>query len=349
MQRYKFESNSQPSASTLLKQIRCLCQCKDTNLKAIHNRILHKVVVFNVVYANAKIQIWKQFTTTFGYTPRYAGCLCQCKDTNLKAIHNKLPLAFGEVLVVYANAKIQIWKQFTTNHRVTFTNLMLFMPMQRYKFESNSQPIWLLHILMLSCLCQCKDTNLKAIHNPPPWFPWPWSVVYANAKIQIWKQFTTWSEWKDWIATLFMPMQRYKFESNSQQKHKKKGPAKGCLCQCKDTNLKAIHNAAKWSTAADSVVYANAKIQIWKQFTTYEALMGMATALFMPMQRYKFESNSQQPARCARLAVGCLCQCKDTNLKAIHNSVAHGASATEVVYANAKIQIWKQFTTGDDL
>ncbi|MBO6251198.1 MAG: hypothetical protein J6N71_07615, partial [Muribaculaceae bacterium] len=41
----------------------------------------------------------------------------------------------------------------------------------------------------------------------------------------------------------------------------------GCLCQCKDTNLKAIHNSVAHGAAA--------------------------TELFMPMQRYKFESNSQ--------------------------------------------------------
>ena len=144
--------------------------------------------------------------------------------------------------VVYANAKIQIWKQFTTSQRQAHLWLMLFMPMQRYKFESNSQLQNLFKSWRYSCLCQCKDTNLKAIHNWRTVFPTTRTVVYANAKIQIWKQFTT-CRWQTCESLC-------------------------CLCQCKDTNLKAIHNLSVSVSGNSSVVYANAKIQIWKQFTT---------------------------------------------------------------------------------
>ena len=216
MQRYKFESNSQLHQVYLQWGAGCLCQCKDTNLKAIHNwknlSVDFLVVVYAnakiqiwkqfttqnvrvrleaaVVYANAKIQIWKQFTTQISVSPIPTCCLCQCKDTNLKAIHNMKPYLKNTSRVVYANAKIQIWKQFTTKIHEQWKKKLLFMPMQRYKFESNSQPAVTTAPSTPRCLCQCKDTNLKAIHNPSPL-----SLLSGR---------------------LFMPMQRYKFESNSQ-------------------------------------------------------------------------------------------------------------------------------------
>ena len=268
MQRYKFESNSQLHQVYLQWGAGCLCQCKDTNLKAIHNWKNLSVDFLVVVYANAKIQIWKQFTT--------------------QNVRVRL-----EAAVVYANAKIQIWKQFTTQISVS--------------------PI------PTCCLCQCKDTNLKAIHNMKPYLKNTSRVVYANAKIQIWKQFTTCGDYRPIDSTLFMPMQRYKFESNSQPE-----PAVIAIWQ---------------------VVYANAKIQIWKQFTTTVIVSLFVILLFMPMQRYKFESNSQRVTSLRDIMACCLCQCKDTNLKAIHNSGMSLANSLQVVYANAKIQIWKQFTT----
>ena len=66
---------------------------------------------------------------------------------------------------------------------------------------------------------------------------------------------------------LLMPLQRYKFESNSQQIRE--------------------GNNREW------VVNATAKIQIWKQFTAQYAFNADSVWLLMPLQRYKFESNSQ--------------------------------------------------------
>ena len=67
-----------------------------------------------VVFATAKILIWKQFTTEKVVCPNHTSCVCNCKDTNLKAIHNNYPLKVFELTVVFATAKILIWKQFTT-------------------------------------------------------------------------------------------------------------------------------------------------------------------------------------------------------------------------------------------
>ena len=44
--------------------------------------------------------------------------------------------------------------------------LLMFAVLQRYKFESNSQHMAITGDLDIRCLLSCKDTNLKAIHNP---------------------------------------------------------------------------------------------------------------------------------------------------------------------------------------
>ena len=123
---------------------------------------------------------------------------------------------FLKITVVYATAKILNWKQFTTHDAW----------------------IWKCNC----CLCYCKDTKLKAIHNQSELSGWTVSVVYATAKILNWKQFTTHTVF---FAKIFC-----------------------CLCYCKDTKLKAIHNWILICNSIKIVVYATAKILNWKQFTT---------------------------------------------------------------------------------
>ncbi len=138
-------------------------------------------------------------------------------------------------------AKIQIWKQFTTHIGRYHLHGWLCLPMQRYKFESNSQLEFLSGSMPWCCAYLCKDTNLKAIHN------------HQNIlTIMMW---------------LCLPMQRYKFESNSQ--------------------LIILF------FLLIVVVLTYAKIQIWKQFTTMSSSDSNVPLLCLPMQRYKFESNSQ--------------------------------------------------------
>ena len=88
--------------------------------------------MITVVYANAKILNWKQFTTKGQFKYYVTRCLCKCKDTKLKAIHNKWNEITNAITVVYANAKILNWKQFTTSNPLEILNSMLFMQMQRY-------------------------------------------------------------------------------------------------------------------------------------------------------------------------------------------------------------------------
>ena len=119
------------------------------------------------------------------------GCAIPCKDTNLKAIHNQFAKVKAETLDVQYPAKIQIWKQFTTKTHQRDSLAKMCNTLQRYKFESNSQPNLNPCAARLWCAIPCKDTNLKAIHNySRVTMPCAEDVQYP-AKIQIWKQFTT--------------------------------------------------------------------------------------------------------------------------------------------------------------
>ena len=92
------------------------------------------IVYPNVVFANAKIQILKQITTAMSKCCIITCCFCKCKDTNFKANHNSKYEISDMVCVVFANAKIQILKQITTQDRAMEWIRLLFLQMQRYKF-----------------------------------------------------------------------------------------------------------------------------------------------------------------------------------------------------------------------
>ena len=60
-----------------------------------------------------------------------------------------------------------------------------------------------------SCIYQCKDTNFKANHNYRSCTPFPFPVVFTNAKILILKLITTVQQQQREQAPLYLPMQRY--------------------------------------------------------------------------------------------------------------------------------------------
>ena len=116
----------------MLLENSCICQCKDTNFKANHNLISSFLLICLVVFANAKILILKLITTAKQVLSNYESCICQCKDTNFKANHNK---SFGCLFawwVVFANAKILILKLITTATPEREREFLLYLPMQRY-------------------------------------------------------------------------------------------------------------------------------------------------------------------------------------------------------------------------
>ena len=137
------------------------------------------------------------------------------------------------------------------------------------------------------CITKYKDTNLKAIHNHR-------QPIYENRE-------------------LYYQIQRYKFESNSQPLNKGFFSNARCITKYKDTNLKAIHN-------------------------NVEAL-GNKKGVYYQIQRYKFESNSQQIELQVFITPRCITKYKDTNLKAIHNKLSSHVFLGDVVLPNTKIQI----------
>ena len=170
------------------------------------------------------------------------GCVLHCKDTKLKAIHNYTKIHTKITIVVFYTAKIQNWKQFTTEGVFYRGFCELCFTLQRYKIESNSQLCTSFSDKALCCVLHCKDTKLKAIHNTSELCQRKDGVVFYTAKIQNWKQFTTISAEDVAAAGLCFTLQRYKIESNSQQVSQKTFLLVCCVLHCKDTKLKAIHN-----------------------------------------------------------------------------------------------------------
>ena len=94
---------------------------------------------------------------------------------------------------------------------------------------------------------------------------------------------------------MYVSVQRYDFESNSQRHRYEEQMRYRCMCLCKDTILKAIHNLC--------------------------GLRYLRSLMYVSVQRYDFESNSQPGAVGTAVSKRCMCLCKDTILKAIHNNL----------------------------
>ena len=162
---------------------------KNTKLKAIHNcwDWIHRysvVVAYTQKYkiesnsqhltissANswscclyAKIQNWKQFTTS---EPLLSPCIMLLlirKNTKLKAIHNcDYFMILWDIVVAYT---------------------------QKYKIESNSQLLLLL-LLLVNVVAYTQKYKIESNSQPSSSAVTSWKCCCLYAKIQNWKQFTT--------------------------------------------------------------------------------------------------------------------------------------------------------------
>ena len=317
--RYKFESNSQrvPISSAC-----CL-------------------VVFNMT----KIQVRKQFTTVRILLLLIRGCFQYDEDTSSKAIHNslgvnnranllfsiwrrykfesnsQLPMDTMEFKgVVFNMTKIQVRKQFTTARSRPLSRSSLFSIWRRYKFESNSQHEGRDGLQWNRCFQYDEDTSSKAIHNHFITNQKSGEVVFNMTKIQVRKQFTT------AVGSLPQPPSCFQYDE--------------------DTSSKAIHNRLAVHLKPNWVVFNMTKIQVRKQFTTNCLVSDADHELFSIWRRYKFESNSQHRQTKFVLSFCCFQYDEDTSSKAIHNSTWNTAPGSLVVFNMTKIQVRKQFTTG---
>ena len=272
---------------------------------------------YRVVVATAKVQIFKQITTSSDRIRRSELLLLlpQRYKFSSKSQH-QCANPDGKCVVV-ATAKVQIFKQITTksypsntdcrcccyrkgtnfqaNHNKVKAGIyllkLLLLP-QRYKFSSKSQLCRHRTISALCCCCYRKGTNFQANHNTRC-APMRWrNVVVATAKVQIFKQITT-------MWTVHRTTQ--------------------CCCYRKGTNFQANHNCTNGLRISSNVVVATAKVQIFKQITTGEKIEPLFFQLLLLPQRYKFSSKSQ-PGRCRSVnQMSCCCYRKGTNFQANHN------------------------------
>ena len=98
------------------------------------------------------------------YLDIHSSCVLHCKDTKLKAIHNRT----GEhSLTIKLCFTLQRYKIESNSQLLSlfFFDEPLCFTLQRYKIESNSQLNGTLEFHVMSCVLHCKDTKLKAIHN----------------------------------------------------------------------------------------------------------------------------------------------------------------------------------------
>ncbi len=120
---------------------------------------------YRVVVATAKVQIFKQITTTAWRLAVLSRCCCYRKGTNFQANHNFPRFPRHIPAVVVATAKVQIFKQITTRTDMPVRPDVLLLLPQRYKFSSKSQHQCANSDGKCGCCCYRKGTNFQANHN----------------------------------------------------------------------------------------------------------------------------------------------------------------------------------------
>ena len=151
---------------------------------------------------------------------------------------------------------------------------------QRYKFESKSQPADNAADIAGSCFQWFKGTNLKANHN-----------LGSCIKKRM---------------PLFPMVQRYKFESKSQQNRRRELCNSSCFQWFKGTNLKANHNESGNSKFRAGAVPNSSKIEIQsKSQRQCKEPIENKCCFLCPKDR-KIESKSQQPATTSPTSICCV-------------------------------------------
>ena len=125
-QRYKFESESQQRV-----------ECKAATS-----------AVFNM----SKIQIWKRITTCRSSNVSRYKLYLICQRYKFESESQLSSKAYQWVTAVFNMSKIQIWKRITTDEMNKELKVKLYLICQRYKFESESQLIFIYNLDMVCCI-----------------------------------------------------------------------------------------------------------------------------------------------------------------------------------------------------
>ena len=165
------------------------------------------------------------------------------------------------------------------------------------KSESNSQLDLIYDGLSFYCVQRTNIQNLKAIHNKDLINRMGPDIVFKERIYKIWKQFTTNVNSSRIVGRLCSKNEYTKSESNSQLFSRIRLINSYCVQRTNIQNLKAIHNCAESTIYKHSIVFKERIYKIWKQFTTNEFLLCIASLLCSKNEYTKSESNSQLPIR----------------------------------------------------
>ena len=192
LQRYYFESESQ------LTQFRKAIQCavayptKILFWKRITAYTCHIYADFELLLILQRYYFESESQHLTAISMLTFGCCLSYKDTILKANHSRAIRLPNFATAVAYPTKILFWKRITAVRFIIYRSDQLLLILQRYYFESESQPpCWGLSEWHRCCLSY-KDTILKANHS--------WKLYHICA------------------SQLLLILQRYYFESESQQR-----------------------------------------------------------------------------------------------------------------------------------
>ena len=273
-----------------------------------------------------------------------ASCCLSYKDTILKANHSQVQQSTYVAMAVAYPTKILFWKRITAHAVQAYGIERLLLILQRYYFESESQRGWSAIYIRTCCCLSYKDTILKANHSGLQKTALRTIAVAYPTKILFWKRITAGVNAINAVLLLLLILQRYYFESESQHKLLHRGLLQSCCLSYKDTILKANHSNQWIVSCLHHAVAYPTKILFWKRITAHQVFMVSKDLLLLILQRYYFESESQQDSTQTAGALSCCLSYKDTILKANHSRNCYNSVTGCAVAYPTKILFWKRIT-----
>ena len=157
------------------------------------------IAVFNM----SKIQTWKRITTFHNLFKYVVLLYLICQRYKLESESQPPNLCARLWSAVFNMSKIQTWKRITTPYAEPFLVGLLYLICQRYKLESESQPVF---------------PDIRQV-----------LAVFNMSKIQTWKRITTVGGLWILVEELYLICQRYKLESESQRKPQDNINGRSCI------------------------------------------------------------------------------------------------------------------------
>ena len=165
LQRYYFESESQHCHA--LYQFGCCCclSYKDTILKANHSYKFYITVPVEAVAYPTKILFWKRITAAVVVSYDFIALLLILQRYYFESESQLIGLIKAGTLSCCLSYKDTILKANHSRNGTTEPIRGLLLILQRYYFESESQPDVTVGIVNRCCCLSYKDTILKANHS----------------------------------------------------------------------------------------------------------------------------------------------------------------------------------------